>query len=239
MREEGCIVSKRFDMREFVFKQYCIPWKIRLLVKYVVPWKIRRYLLYGRVNLNSPEAMDLRYSMQDDTFVSMENLYEYIIGLLPHKGRVLDAGCGIAVLLRMIRDRRPDLELYGIDFSQVAVARTRRYGFKAELAVLPDIPYPSGFFDVIISTEVLEHLERPDETVRSFFRVLKSAGRVIVSVPKGMGPDHCIEHLHDFDKDTLTCLFSDNGFVVEHLALVEREPHRKPGASYVLVASKP
>ncbi len=228
----------QLSLSKFVFEQHCIPWKVRLFVRRVVPWWIRRILVYGRVNLNTPEAMDERYLSQGDDFVSMENLYEYIIQYLPDEGKLLDAGCGIAVLLRMIRKNKPNLKLFGIDFSQVAVKRTQEYGFEARLSILPDIPYPDDCFDIIVSTEVLEHLENPEKTVRSFNRVLRKGGLVIVSVPKDMGPDHCIEHVQDFDEKALAELFKENGFQVEHLAVVDREPQRKPGASYVLVGRK-
>jgi len=226
------------SIREFVVEQKCIPWKLRLFFQKFIPWQVRRFLTHGRVNLNTPDAMDKRYSSQGDDFISMENLYEYILTLIPPKGRLLDAGCGIAVLLRMIREKYPQLELFGVDFSSVAIQRTRNYGFNAERTILPDLPYPDEFFDCIVSTEVLEHLDAPEETMRSFYRVLCPDGRVIVTVPDGMGPDHCDEHVQDFTRDELIDLFENNGFVVRSLEVVEREPARKPGASFVVVGEK-
>ncbi len=227
-----------FSLRDFVIEQKCVPWKLRLFFQKLLPWKFRRFLVYGKVNLNTPESMDERYSSQGDDFVSMDNLYEYVLGFVPSEGRLLDAGCGIAVLLRMIRDRKPGLELFGVDFSRVAVERTRGYGFSAERVILPELPYPEDYFDCVVCTEVLEHLDKPAETVVSFRRVLKKGGLVIASVPDGMGPDDCDEHVQDFSKDEFGKLFSDNGFRVRSLEVVEKEPARKPGSAFVIVCEK-
>ncbi len=226
------------SLREFVIEQKCIPWKLRLLLQKIIPWQVRRFLTHGKINLNTPDAMDKRYSSQGDDFVSMENLYAHILTLIPSRGRLLDAGCGIAVLLRMIRNRYPQLELFGVDFSSVAVQRTRNYGFAAEQTVLPDLPYSDDFFDCIVSTEVLEHLNEPEKTIRSFHRVVRTGGCIIATVPDGMGPDHCDEHVQDFTSDELIALFENNGFVVRSLEVIEREPARKPGASFVIVGEK-
>ena len=182
--------------------------------------------------------MDKRYSEQGDDFVSMENLYGVILGLVPNRGKLLDAGCGIGVLLRMIRDKYPAVELFGTDFSRVAVDRTRGYGFSVERAVLPDIPFPDNFFTCVVCTEVLEHLDDPAATLREFRRILADDGLVIVSVPKDMGPDHCDEHVQDFDEAKLRKAFSESGLPITQLSVVEREPHRKPGSSYLVVAEK-
>ncbi len=230
--------DKKFSFREFVFEQKCVPWKVRLFFQRIIPWQIRRFLFYGCVNLNSPQAMDERYSKQGDDFVSMENLYEYILDFVPEKGRLLDAGCGIGVLLRMIREHKKGLELYGVDFSSVAVERVRGYGISAECVVLPELPYDDGYFDCIVCTEVLEHLDEPAKTVVSFHRVLKEGGLVIASVPDGMGPDDCDEHVQDFSEDEFRKLFSENGFSVISLEVVAKEPARKPGDAFVIVCKK-
>jgi ubiquinone/menaquinone biosynthesis C-methylase UbiE len=45
------------------------------------------------------------------------------------------------------------------------------------------IPVPDNSFDIIISTEVIEHLENPRATFREFHRLLHSDGVLIVTTP--------------------------------------------------------
>ena len=46
------------------------------------------------------------------------------------------------------------------------------------------VPYDSGFFDVVVFTEVLEHLfAPPSEVLAEIHRILKPDGKLIISVP--------------------------------------------------------
>ncbi len=45
------------------------------------------------------------------------------------------------------------------------------------------VPLADGFFDVIVSTEVVEHLENPRDVFREFNRMLKPGGSLIVTTP--------------------------------------------------------
>jgi ubiquinone/menaquinone biosynthesis C-methylase UbiE len=226
------------SLRQFVVMQHGIPWKVRLLFRRLLPWRVRRRIARGRTNLNCPDTMDATYASLDDAFSSMDNLYDHLLPLLPEEGKLLDVGCGIGVLLRRIRDRYPELELSGVDFSAVGVERTQGYGFRADQAVLPAIPYPDRSVDCITATEVLEHLDNPLAAVRAFHRVLTAGGRVVVSVPIGMGPDFCDEHVQDFSEPTLRELLTEGGFVVQSIDSIVREPERCDAASLLATAIK-
>ncbi len=45
------------------------------------------------------------------------------------------------------------------------------------------LPFSDASFDVVVSTEVIEHLENPRAVVREFNRLLKPSGRVILTTP--------------------------------------------------------
>ena len=227
-----------FSFRQFVVTQHGVPWKLRLLLRRVFPWRFRRTLVRGRANLNFPDTMDVTYTSLDDEFTSMENLYDHLLPLLPTEGRLLDAGCGIGVLLRWIHERYPKLELCGVDFSPVGVERTCGYGFDAKHAILPNVPHPDEHFDAIVCTEVMEHLDDPVAAARSFHRMLKRDGRLVISVPNGMGPDFCDEHVQDFTADSLRACLEAGGFDVQSVQPVVREPERCPAESFLACAIK-
>ncbi len=50
-------------------------------------------------------------------------------------------------------------------------------------ADLEDLPYPSAFFDVALSAEVLEHVASIDRALRELHRVLTPTGFAVISVP--------------------------------------------------------
>ena len=50
-----------------------------------------------------------------------------------------------------------------------------------------DIPVPNANFDVILCTEVLEHVPEPIRVVKEIARILKPGGRLILTAPLGAG----------------------------------------------------
>lgn len=52
------------------------------------------------------------------------------------------------------------------------------------------IPAPDGSFDVVLCTEVLEHVPYPNETLREFARLLKPGGTLLVTAPYA-----CLPHM--------------------------------------------
>ena len=97
--------------------------------------------------------------------------------------RILDAGCGDGMLWRHLSKRH----LYvGSDFSARPLARASRHHpaeyFRADLNRLP---FASGSFDLVVSLQALQYLERPERAVEEVHRVLRPGGHFILSVPNG------------------------------------------------------
>jgi ubiquinone/menaquinone biosynthesis C-methylase UbiE len=97
--------------------------------------------------------------------------------------RLLDAGCGEGILLAAVANRMPSLALVGADSSAEALMVARTVVPQAELiaAALPALPFPDDSFDLVLCTEVLEHLIDPAAAVTELLRVAR--GPVILSVP--------------------------------------------------------
>jgi SAM-dependent methyltransferase len=96
------------------------------------------------------------------------------------RGRVLDIGCGLQPYRSFLN---PEVTEYvGVD----------REGPLSSPTVVGDamsLPFPDESFDVVLSTQVLEHLPKPADAVREAVRVLRRGGRMIVTVP-GVWPAH-------------------------------------------------
>lgn len=107
--------------------------------------------------------------------------------LAEHKGkRILDLGCGNGLIAcRLLND---GFDIYGIDASEtgISVANTKKPGrlFVQDISTerLPDAL--SEFrFDVVISTEVLEHIYAPRSYMKLLKNILHPGGIVIISTP--------------------------------------------------------
>jgi len=58
------------------------------------------------------------------------------------------------------------------------------------------IPVEDSSFDVIICTEVFEHIPRPDLAIKEFYRILKNGGTLYITSPLGSGIHHAPYHYY-------------------------------------------
>jgi SAM-dependent methyltransferase len=107
---------------------------------------------------------------------------------------VLDIGCGAGEFLNLAREKIPEAELFGVEFSPSAVATARERGFNASF--ITDLvealhQFEDGKFDLISMYQVIEHLENPAQVVSIAREKIKDQGYLIVAVPDEEG---CSKH---------------------------------------------
>jgi len=97
---------------------------------------------------------------------------------------ILDIGCGSGVLAGLIRKELPDIEIHGVDFSIEALKRCKNLSqvYCVDLEEC-HIPFKDEIFDLIICTEVLEHLLQPEHVVAEIHRLLSIDGVGIITIP--------------------------------------------------------
>lgn len=98
----------------------------------------------------------------------------------PKGSRVLDAGAGSC----RYRPLFPHCEYRTQDFSQY-VGNDHRYGDIDFVCDITQIPVPDGSFDLVLCTEVFEHIPRPDVALRELARLLKPGGLLVITAPLG------------------------------------------------------
>lgn len=84
-------------------------------------------------------------------------------------GKILDVGVGLARLL----DSFPDNERYGMDISNSYLLIAKDKGINVCFSLIEDCPYKTDFFDIIICTDVLEHVLDLNLAITNMLRVLK------------------------------------------------------------------
>ena len=120
------------------------------------------------------------------------------------QGRVIDLGCGEGHLAGLLAEQGHAVT--GIDKNkekiQIATQLYPRANFVA--GDLRSADLPEGSFDTALMAEVLEHLneDAAREAVQAAMRLLKSGGRLVVSVPN----EDCVphrNHVKEFDRMSL------------------------------------
>lgn len=100
-------------------------------------------------------------------------------------GKVLDVGCGAGSVAKAVRRERPDLEVFGCDLSESALALVGRSpeGVHFRLATAEKLPFGDGEFDFVWIFDVLEHVEYPDRVLAEVARVLRPGGVFHIVLP--------------------------------------------------------
>ncbi len=99
------------------------------------------------------------------------------------EGRLLDVGCGIGSFLSLAEKH---FETYGLDISFFAIKQAKKNTEKTFLrqgSCEDVLPFQDDFFDVVTAFDLLEHLARPERTVKEVARVLRPGGYFVMSTP--------------------------------------------------------
>lgn len=103
-----------------------------------------------------------------------------VISQIPSNVKVLDIGCGQSMALLKAIAPRIDHGV-GIDFkvSQLRTDKIETIPLKLDQA----LPFPNNSFDVVTMLAVLEHLEHETPILQEIHRVLRTSGKLILTVP--------------------------------------------------------
>lgn len=97
------------------------------------------------------------------------------------RGRVLENGCGVGMYVEKLAASGGTVFGLEYDFARAAEARTRSP--RILNAAGERLPFPSESFDLILSHEVLEHVQDDREAAREMIRVLNPGGRAVIFCP--------------------------------------------------------
>jgi len=144
---------------------------------------------------------------------------------------ILDAGTGFGQYAYYIAKRYPQARVLAVDVKQDYLDNARRFfdrtpqADQVELA-LEDLTElkAEGPFDMILSVDVMEHIENDRAVFRNFARVLRQGGFVLINTPSDLGGSDVKE---DHDSGFIDEHVRD-GYNLEALKTKLREAHIKP-----------
>jgi SAM-dependent methyltransferase len=99
---------------------------------------------------------------------------------------VLVDGCGVGMYVRALRQFTPNV--IGLDIEPERVADSLAHSPLVNVAAGEHLPYPVNYFDLVLSHEVIEHVQDDALSVAEMVRVLKPGGRAIIFCPNRLYP---------------------------------------------------
>ena len=159
------------------------------------------------------EAFDYFSSWEDPASVhENERLHQMILAQAPSKiGRVLDVGCGAAWVAAHFSSH--GAEVYSMDISTVNPKKALdKYPFQGHYGLVADVfhlPFQENTFDLIVASEIIEHVADPSLFLASLLPALAPGGVLVVTTPHAekLAYSLCIHcnqptphhaHLHSF-----------------------------------------
>lgn len=97
------------------------------------------------------------------------------------QGRVLENGCGIGMYVEHLTPLGG--KVTGLEFDSERARQAAKRSSQIVNAASESLPFGSATFDLILSHEVLEHVQDDGRSVSEMMRVLKSGGRMVVFAP--------------------------------------------------------
>lgn len=146
-------------------------------------------------------------------------------------GRVLDWGCGHGQISHLLRQRGVDVVAFDyVEGSKATVVSLERFP-EIDAHVSGDpvaLPFSESSFDTVLSCGVLEHVQRPEHSLRELHRVLRPGGRLLIyKLPNrlsyleaiarraGMYYHGALPYDRVYDRHTATALVATGDFRVD------------------------
>jgi len=107
-------------------------------------------------------------------------------------GRILDNGCGVGSYLQQFAEYSENA--FGLEFDFQRACEAGRLGLPVVRAQGEQLPFPAGYFDLVLSHEVLEHVTDDRSSLEEIVRVLRPpasgrpGGRLVAFTPNRWYP---------------------------------------------------
>lgn len=92
---------------------------------------------------------------------------------------ILDVGVGLGELIAPLKN----CNLFGVDLSIDYLQIAKSKGIDVIMCLAEELPYHDSVFDMVVATDVLEHVLDLNAVTRTITRVIKPGGYLVVRVP--------------------------------------------------------
>ena len=123
------------------------------------------------------------HPMEKQTTSSVGEKFHQIAGYIPAGSTVLDIGCGAGQLALALHDKNCVVDGMDLNLNRLAVNRSiYRTLFEQDIESF-DFTASTEKYDVVIFSDVLEHLQQADRVLAESKEILSEGGKLVISLP--------------------------------------------------------
>lgn len=112
--------------------------------------------------------------------------YRKALTFIQPPSRVLDVGCGKGAFVKLAG--QAGLDAHGLELNSASAAEARQRGLDVSTELIGEhAKTHQGFYDVICSFQVLEHIPNVREFIQDCIDALRPGGVLIIGVPNNLG----------------------------------------------------
>lgn len=218
--------------------------------------------IYGEEKTDS-EIKKFIYSYVRNIKGNKHDRYHAILSLVPDNGKyILDYGCGWGCYSVAIRDKGNTVKAIDISQNEINICKIA-WGEQSNLRFERKTidRFEEETFDCVLSSQVIEHVHNAGNYLSEINRVLKTRGKLIISLPNILNPrsflgllhnnmeerlkkhseyilnryDKTKEHINAWDPYHFVNLCSSIGFLMERYIPAEGIPFIKPVKPYIYI----
>ncbi len=165
----------------------------------------------------------MHFDLYNDTF-------DAFLNLLPQESSILELGCGPGNVVKYFLDKRPDLDIWGLDLAPEMLKQAELLNPRARFSLMDirNVGQIAEVFDAVVGAFCLPYLSFDDLDL--FFKNLgtltKDQGVIYLSCMEGRAEQSGFEktsftgdseiYIYYHQRDQLEARLASNGFVIEH-----------------------
>jgi SAM-dependent methyltransferase len=144
-------------------------------------------------------------------FKSREIIIKYILKKnLNKSANILDFGCGAGNNLNMLSEFG---NVWAYDTNQKILNILKKKNYNKRITFIKNLDKTNKRFDLIIATDVIEHIEDDKKIIDKFYKILKNKGSLLITVPAYnflfSTKDKDLHHKRRYTKSGLKIIFEN------------------------------
>jgi 2-polyprenyl-3-methyl-5-hydroxy-6-metoxy-1,4-benzoquinol methylase len=184
--------------------------------------------IFGDVTRKNTLLRRLFYFMLDMMFLRAWYVKRALRTLLDGRKTgftLFDAGSGFGQYSYFLARRYPHARIHAVDVKDEQIADCREFFTRSALGnisfAVEDLTQPvhTGEFDMILSVDVMEHIEDDVRVFKNFHRALKPGGIVLINTPSNLGGSDA----HDDHEESFIGEHARNGYGADEITAKLKE----------------